>query len=54
MNAGTAVGATRKPNLKRHGDTDRPRPSRTGVPTSRKTGSVILPGEGGLTGILFA
>ena len=41
-------------NLKRHADTERPRPDRTELQTSRKTGSVIRPGEGGLTGILFA
>ena len=46
--------AAHKGNLKRHGDTERPWPGRTGVPTSRKTGSVMVPGEGGLTGILFA
>jgi hypothetical protein len=44
----------RKTNLKRHADTERPPPDRTGVSTSRKTGSVMVPGEGGLTGILFA
>jgi hypothetical protein len=51
-NGGEAV--PRKPNLKRHADTERPRPDRTEPQTSRKTGSVIRPGEGGLTGMLSA
>ena len=41
-----------KTNLRRHARNDGPGPGRTGVPTSRKTGSVIVPDEGGLTGIL--
>jgi len=52
MTINVSIGC-RKPNLKRHADTERPpaRPDRT--PESRKTGSVILPGEGGLSGTLF-
>src|ERR1700732_3273622 len=46
------TNCARKPNLQRHARNDRPGPGRTGVPTSRKTGSVIVPDEGGLTGIL--
>jgi hypothetical protein len=42
----------RKRNLERHTQSQHPTPGRNTRQASRKTGSVNLPGEGGLTGIL--
>ena len=40
------------PILERHTQSQHPRPAGRHMRASRKTGSVNLPGEGGLTGIL--